>query len=117
MGPQFLPKRNPNSKEGAGSSAQGTSQPENSHENCNRPILFSSKNSHNQNTPPGRPRRAHAWAKDYYMIADIFNEDEDGFAMYIAVDDRLTYKESRKVDKWIQAMNAEMTAIERNNTW
>lgn len=51
------------------------------------------------------------------MIEDMFNEDEFGFEMYSAMDDPLTYKESCNEDKRIQAMNAEMIAIERNNTW
>lgn len=47
----------------------------------------------------------------------MFNDDEAGFAMYSAMDDPLSYEEACKEEKWIQAMNAEMTAIERNNTW
>lgn len=89
-GPQISPNPNPNYEEGAGSPAQGTSQPQNSHENSNSPISPASKNSQNQNTPPGHPRRAPTWIKDYYMTEDIFNEDEASFAMYSVMDDPLT---------------------------
>ncbi|GKD11620.1 retrovirus-related pol polyprotein from transposon TNT 1-94, partial [Tanacetum coccineum] len=48
---------------------------------------------------------------------DPFNEDEAGFAMYSAMEDPETYVEACEDEKWVQAMNAEMTAIERNHTW
>lgn len=53
---------------------------------------------------------------DYHTNQDLFNEDEAGLAIYIATSDPVTYEEAYKDDKWVQAINVEMTAIERNHT-
>lgn len=51
---------------------------------------------------------------DYYTVQEMLNEDEAGLEMFSAMDDPVTYEEACKDDKWVQAMNVEMTAIERN---
>lgn len=102
---------------------QSMSQTEETSEVSSSPVSPDSENSRVHNTPipqigsPVRNRRPPAWTNDYYMSEDMFNEDEAGFAMYSVMDDPTMYEEACKEDKWVQAMNAVITAIERNHTW
>ncbi|GJT27321.1 retrovirus-related pol polyprotein from transposon TNT 1-94 [Tanacetum coccineum] len=98
---QNTPNTTQNSKNEAGSPDQGMSQTQTAHDVLNSPVSATTGNSQDQSVPATLPesstrtQRPPVWMDDYYADEDPFNEDE----------------------KWVQAMNAEMTAIERNHTW
>ena len=55
--------------------------------------------------------------KDIYE-QDITNEGINSFfALYFHVDDPIHFEEAIKDRKWIEAMDEEVNAIERNKTW
>ncbi|GKA89061.1 retrovirus-related pol polyprotein from transposon TNT 1-94 [Tanacetum coccineum] len=116
---QNTPNTTQNSENEAGSPDQGMSQTQTAHDVLNSPVLATTGNSQPATLPESstRTRRPPVWMDDYYADEDPFNEDEAGFAMYSAMEDPETYEEACKDEKWVQAMNAEMTAIERNHTW
>ena len=93
-----------NENEEAGSN--GTSSPSNeSHdENSSGPV-------------EGRVRRVPSWMQDY-ETGEGLSEEEDLNAMMIHTEaDPITFEEAVKSKKWRDAMNAEIEAIKRNETW
>ena len=76
----------------------------------------------NQETPPdpveGRSRKQPTWLKDYVSGEGLSDEEEAAFfASYTAAADPLNYEEAVKNEKWRNAMDAEIAAIEKNGTW
>jgi len=65
----------------------------------------------------GRVRRIPPWMQDY-ETGENLSEEEDLNAMIILIeDDPSTFEEAVKSTKWRDAMNKEIEAIERNETW
>lgn len=68
----------------------------------------------NRNT---RSRREPAWMQDYIPGEELSEEDDSiFFAMFIG-SDPISFQEAVKISKWRQAMDAEIAAIEKNDTW
>ena len=56
--------------------------------------------------------------KKFRNLSDIYDEGMNSlFALYCHVDDPIHFEEDIKDKKWIEAMDEEMNAIERNKTW
>ncbi|KAJ6992892.1 Retrovirus-related Pol polyprotein from transposon TNT 1-94 [Populus alba x Populus x berolinensis] len=69
---------------------------------------------------PKRISRAPAHLQDY-VTGEHLTEEEEGddqfLVLYTTADDPVSYDEAVKDIKWRQAMDAEIQAIEKNNTW
>ncbi|GAA0146952.1 transmembrane signal receptor [Lithospermum erythrorhizon] len=67
---------------------------------------------------PTRTRIQHTRLQDYIVAANnvVLEEDVVNFALFAGCDP-LTFDEASRDDGWIQAMDAEIQAIEKNNTW
>ncbi|KAI3501210.1 hypothetical protein L1887_29073 [Cichorium endivia] len=106
-----------------GSPVQNTSSNEDTNETHSCPISADSRSPQVQNTPSppteshARHRRQPAWMNDYHVGEEMFDEEEAGFAMYSVMDDPVTYDEACKEKKWVEAMKAEISSIEKNHTW
>eukprot|EP00253_Pinus_taeda_P035760 PITA_35760 len=56
--------------------------------------------------------------KKFRNLSDIYDEGMNSlFALYCHVDDPIHFEEAIKDKKWIEAMDEEINAIERNKTW
>jgi hypothetical protein len=77
----------------------------------NSPILGASETS-----VEGRARRPPAWLGDYVTGDDLTEEDAVNFAMFAGADP-VTYKQASKIQHWREAMDAEIQAIQKNDTW
>jgi len=56
--------------------------------------------------------------KKFRNLSDIYDEGMNSlFALYCHVDDPIHFEDAIKDRKWIEAMDEEMNAIERNKTW
>eukprot|EP00253_Pinus_taeda_P026028 PITA_26028 len=56
--------------------------------------------------------------KKFRNLSDIYDEGMNSlFALYCHVDDPVHFEEAIKDKKWIEAMDEEINAIERNKTW
>ena len=56
--------------------------------------------------------------KKFRNLSDIYDEGMNSlFALYCHVDDHFHFEEAIKDRKWIEAMDEEIDAIERNKTW
>eukprot|EP00253_Pinus_taeda_P029795 PITA_29795 len=56
--------------------------------------------------------------KKFRHLSDIYDEGMNSlFALYCHVDDPIHFEDAIKDKKWIEAMDEEMNAIERNKTW
>ncbi|RDX62051.1 hypothetical protein CR513_59655, partial [Mucuna pruriens] len=64
----------------------------------------------------GRARKPLAWMKDYATSDDLTNEDVINFAMFAGADP-VTYNQALKSQHWRDAMDVEIQAIQRNDTW
>lgn len=65
-----------------------------------------------------RTRGQPVWMRDYESGEGFSEEEEDRAYMALFVDsDPITYEEAVKNAEWRTAMNSEIAAIERNNTW
>jgi len=69
----------------------------------------------------GRLKRSPGWMQDY-ECGDGLSEEEDDYAFLAfyagsPISDPLSYNEAMKSEKWQKAMEAEIEAIEKNNTW
>ena len=65
-----------------------------------------------------RTRRPPFWMADYTSGEEI--SDDDNIAAHYALfagNNPITFEEAIKSEKWRKAMDAEIEAIERNNTW
>lgn len=68
-----------------------------------------------------RNRRPLSWMQDF-VSGDGLSEEEDwqnhvNFMFFTTQDDPSTFEEAVKDVKWRKAMNQEIEAIEKNNTW
>nr|KYP44586.1 Retrovirus-related Pol polyprotein from transposon TNT 1-94 [Cajanus cajan] len=68
--------------------------------------------SHDQ----GRTRRPPTWMRDYVTGDALTEEDAMNFAMFAGADP-VTYNQASKSQHWRNAMDAEIQAIQRNDTW
>jgi hypothetical protein len=73
--------------------------------------------NHSTNSEEGRIRRPLGWMQDYISSEGLSEEDDYAFLALYASSDPLSYAEAVKSEKWQKAMEAEIDAIERNNTW
>lgn len=48
---------------------------------------------------------------------DLYENEELHSLMVSEEKDPITYEETAKDEKWMKAMDSEMTSIEKNNTW
>lgn len=67
-----------------------------------------------------RAKKALMWMKDYVCkgMRSIVEEDGDeAMAMFIAEEDPVSFDDAAQHDKWRSATEAEIKAIEENNTW
>eukprot|EP00253_Pinus_taeda_P033312 PITA_33312 len=56
--------------------------------------------------------------KKFRNLSDIYDESMNSlFALYCHVDDLVHFEDAIKDKKWIEAMDEEINAIERNKTW
>jgi hypothetical protein len=74
------------------------------------------------NLNQGRNRRPPAWLSNYDTTnTDDTNDEDDlrNLAIFgpCQIEDPVSYDEAAKVDTWRKAMDSEIQAIERNNTW
>ena len=65
----------------------------------------------------GRNRRQPSWMKDYVPGEGLSEEDNEAHLVISATDDPMHFEDAIKSEKWRKAMDVEMEAIERNNTW
>ena len=64
-----------------------------------------------------RSRRRPLWMADYTSGEELSDEDTLAHLVLFAGSDLITFDEAIKSEKWGKAMDAEIEAIERNNTW
>nr|KYP49198.1 Retrovirus-related Pol polyprotein from transposon TNT 1-94 [Cajanus cajan] len=62
-----------------------------------------------------RTQRQPAWLTDYET--NLFVEEEDNLLAMMTTEDPNTFEEANASQKWREAMDAEMKAIEKNDTW
>lgn len=80
--------------------------------------LVSGNSSSSSSEPQGRIRRQPGWMRGY-VTGEEFSEDEEiqSMVMYTEAGDPSTYEEAARCSKWRKAMECEIQAIERNETW
>lgn len=79
----------------------------------------------NQEASPGhvegRSRKQPAWLKDYVSGEGLSDEEaafySAFFVLYTTGADPLNFEEAMKSERWRNAMDAEIEAIEKNGTW
>ena len=73
----------------------------------------------NVSTPiQGRVRRRPDWMEDYVSGEGLSGEGSiQQLVMFTSANDPVTFEEAVKSSKWRDAMNLEIQAIERNETW
>eukprot|EP00253_Pinus_taeda_P022296 PITA_22296 len=83
----------------------------------------------NESTSPRTPQSGNSSAssstctpnergKKFINLSDIYDEGLNSlFSLYCHVDDPIHFEDAIKDKKWIEAMDEEMNAIERNKTW
>ncbi|CAM8965989.1 unnamed protein product [Rhodiola kirilowii] len=65
-----------------------------------------------------RSRKEPVWMRDFVSGEGISEEEnEDAAAFFTSLDDPTSYSEAVKDQKWRDAMNNEIEAIEKNKTW
>ncbi|MCI27594.1 copia-type polyprotein, partial [Trifolium medium] len=77
----------------------------------------SNTSSENENLGT-RARRPPGWLNDFDTSAE--GDDEEQYwamAMFTQCQDPVSFEEAKKNSNWKDAMNAEMKAIEKNETW
>jgi len=65
----------------------------------------------------GRVRRHPSWMNDYVSHINFYEEEGQAHLVLFVELDPITYAQAVQSDKWKKAMDAEIAAIERNNTW
>ncbi|KAM1803916.1 hypothetical protein ACFX12_029840 [Malus domestica] len=93
-----------------------------SNEDINRDVAKkdSSHEEMDEYSPHGaRTQRPPIWMKDYVSGEGCFEEEDSNIACLAMFPDSdpIFYKDAVKNKKWRQAMNLEIEAIERNDTW
>ena len=65
-----------------------------------------------------RIRRAPPYLQDYVMSEGLSEDvDVNNLAMFISHEDPVSFEEAKRDVKWRRAMDLEMKAIEKNETW
>lgn len=64
-----------------------------------------------------RSRRRPVWMDDYTSGGELSDEDTLAHFALLAGSDPISFDEAIKSSRWRKAMDAEIEAIERNNTW
>lgn len=82
----------------------------------------SSPNELSEEAPPnqnqGRNRRQPVWMRDYETDEGLSDEEEvHNLVMFTSAEDPVTFEEAAKSSKWREAMDMEIRAIEKNDTW
>jgi len=72
--------------------------------------------SGNRRSRPEREHKRPLWMRDYISGEDLSKEDSY-MVMFAAANDPVLFYEAVKDAKWRMAMDAEIDAIERNDTW
>ena len=71
-----------------------------------------------ENTPEVRNRRVPLWMEDYVKRGEFFEEAEhNNLVLLTSTIDSTTFEEAVQSSKWRAAMDLEIEAIERNETW
>lgn len=66
----------------------------------------------------GRNRRQPVWMNDYMTGAGLSDGEEvHNLVMFTSADDPVSFEEAVKSSKWREAMDIEIRAIKRNETW
>jgi hypothetical protein len=78
----------------------------------------SSEEENNETLPP-RNRRTPGHLRDFVIGSEALEEEQDlhNLAVYSSIDDPDTYDEASKSEVWRKAMDAEIEAITKNETW
>ncbi|XP_020421230.1 uncharacterized protein LOC18775571 [Prunus persica] len=66
---------------------------------------------------PQRQRKRPSWMIDYVSGDELSNEDTTAYFALFAGSDPILFAEAVKEEKWKKAMDAEIQAIEKNETW
>lgn len=81
----------------------------------------SSPNESSEEAPlsnQGRSRRQPAWLRDFVTGDELSDEEErHSLVMFTSAEDPATFEEAYKSLKWREAMDMEMRAIKKNETW
>ncbi|KAK2442749.1 putative mitochondrial protein [Trifolium repens] len=64
-----------------------------------------------------RPRRPPGWLSDFDTSAEGDEEQYWAMAMFTQCQDPVSFEEAKKNNNWKNAMDAEIKAIEKNETW
>ena len=88
----------------------------------NEEIDNSSPNELFKEVPPspnqGRSQRQPAWSRDYVTSKGLSDEDKrHNVVMFTSAEDPITFEEASKSMKWREAMDIEIGAINKNETW
>jgi hypothetical protein len=81
---------------------------------------FSSNELIEENSPnfdAGRHRTLPVWMRDYVNGEGLSDDEETTNFATLFTDDSFYYKDVVKYEMWRQAMDSEIEAIEKNNTW
>ena len=65
----------------------------------------------------GRNRRPPVWMRDYAKGEDLFEEDNEAHLAMSTTTDPVNFEDALKSEKWRQAIDLEVEAINRNDTW
>lgn len=71
-------------------------------------------------TPPNlekRVRRVPTYLQDYTSGGELSEDEVHNFLMFMSTDDPIYYEEAVKKKNWRDAMNKEIAAIRKNQTW
>ena len=69
------------------------------------------------NSEPQRQRKRPSWMTDYVSGDELSYEDTIAHFALFAGSDPMLFTEAVKEEKWKRAMDAEIQAIEKNETW
>jgi len=65
----------------------------------------------------GRVRMPPIWMRDYASGERLSEEEDVAYLVMLAADDPICFEDAVKDEKWRKAMDAEIKAIEKNDTW
>ncbi|CAL8176431.1 unnamed protein product [Prunus armeniaca] len=65
----------------------------------------------------GRNRRPPVWMEDYETGEGLFEEDDVAHFVMLPAADPVHFEDAVKSEKWRKAMDSEIKAIEKNDTW
>ena len=65
----------------------------------------------------GKNRRPPVWMRDYTTGEELSKEDNEAHLAMSTTTDHVNFQDALKSEKWWQAMDLEMEAMNRNDTW